>query len=211
MSPPSDLNSAQQYAPPKWSALAITAFICSLVGFLGFTAVLGIILGIAGIAVTRNEQRRGRGLAIAALPISMITGLFGFVMVYGGITFWNMYKTSEQLVPVLSAPSDQIAAGADTILKMSSKSFQGDVPRARLEQWLTEVNRKHGNLAKLERDMDVRPVTTNPNGQPVLNIRGKFTNGPALIRIAFVSETFFEPKLDDIEIDGVAVRTEPED
>ena len=55
--------------PPPWSAAAIGAFVLSLLGFIGITAVLGLIFSIVGIVATRRGRRRGMGLAIAAIPI----------------------------------------------------------------------------------------------------------------------------------------------
>jgi hypothetical protein len=205
-SPPSDAYVAQYSGPPRWSALAITAFVLSFLGFLGFTAILGILLGIAGIAVTRGGRRRGMGMAIAAIPISLVTGSFGAMLVYGGYTFWNMYQTSEKLVPILSASSDRSADGAAAILALGSESFRTNVGREQLEQWLRDVNRKHGNLTKLERDLDTNPITANSAGHAVLSMRGKFTNGPALMRITFSSDTLLHPSIDDIEVDGLSPR-----
>ncbi len=207
MSPSTDVYAAQHLGPPRWSALAITAFVLSLIGFLGFTAILGIILGIAGIAVTRGGRRRGMGLAISAIPISVVTGALGAVVVYGGFTFWHMYKTSEKLVPVLSASSDKSAEGAEAILALSSESFRSDAGKDRIEQWVREVNRKHGSLTRFERDLDTNLITANSAGKAVLNIRGKFTNGPALMRITFSSDSLLDPRIDDIDVDGLSPRT----
>jgi|CXWL01.1.fsa_nt_gi hypothetical protein len=207
MSQASDVYAAQNQGPPRWSALAITAFVLSLIGFLGFTAISGIIFAIAGIAVTRGGRRRGMGLAIAAIPIALVTGVIGATLVYGGVTFYRMYKTSEKVVPVLSASSDKSADGAEAILALGSVSFREKVDQSRLEQWLREVHHKHGNLAKLERDPDTNPITANSAGNAVLNLRGKFTNGPALMRFTFSNESLLDPRIDDIDVDGLSPRT----
>jgi len=211
MSAPNDIYAASQMGPPRWSALAITAFVLSFLGFLGFTAILGILLGIAGIAVTRGGRRRGMGMAIAAIPISFVTGSFGAMLVYGGYTVFYMYQTSEKLVPILSASSEKSADGAAAILALGSESFRTNVGRERLEQWLRDVNRKHGNLTKFERDLDTNLITPNSAGKAVLNMRGKFTNGQALVRITFANDTLLHPSVDDIEVDGLSPRTPVDD
>lgn len=51
--------------------IVTTAFICSLIGFCGITALLGLILGLAG----RPQAKRngaGTGLATAAIVISLL-------------------------------------------------------------------------------------------------------------------------------------------
>jgi type II secretory pathway pseudopilin PulG len=62
--------------PPrrKTSALAVVAFVISLLFFLPFVPVIGSILGI--IAVARNRpDLGGKGLAIAAIPVGIVTAL----------------------------------------------------------------------------------------------------------------------------------------
>jgi len=81
MASATDDFAVQHHQPPRWSALAITAFVLSFIGFLGFTAILAIIFGAVGIWVTRAGCRRGMGLAIAAIPIALVTGLFGLALV----------------------------------------------------------------------------------------------------------------------------------
>lgn len=209
MSPASDAYSAQQMGPPRWSALAITAFVLSIVGFLGFTAILGIIFAIAGIAVTSGGRRRGLGLAISAIPISVVTGALGAVVAYGGYTFWHMYKTTENLVPVLSASSEKAADGAESILALSSASFRANVQKSHLEEWLREINRKHGSLAKFEPNTETDILTANAAGNAVLNVRGKFTNGPALMRVTFSPDSLLDYRIDDIDVDGLSPRSPP--
>ena len=49
-------------------------------------------------------------------------------------------------------------------------------------------------------------VTSDPRGRMVMNLQGKFTNGPALISIRFVPESLLSFKMDDLEIDGSSPR-----
>ena len=206
MASSADVFAAEHLQPRRWSALAITAFVLSFIGFLGFTAILAIIFGVAGIWVTRAGRRRGMGLAIAAIPIALVTGAFGAAMLYGGVTFWRMYQTSERISPVFSASSEMVSQSASEILALGSPSFQSAVGKEKVEAWLGEVRRKHGTLTSLQRDLDTNLITPGPSGNPVLNLRGKFTNGPALVRITFSSQSLLEPRIDDIDVDGVSVR-----
>ena len=65
---------------PPFSRLALSGFVCSLLGWTGMGAILGVIFGIAGILATAGGRLRGRGLAIAALPISLVTGAVFLVL-----------------------------------------------------------------------------------------------------------------------------------
>jgi len=53
----------------EFSVWAIAGFVLS---FFGIFAVLGLTFSIVGLSQTKNNQRRGRGLAIAGLIISII-------------------------------------------------------------------------------------------------------------------------------------------
>jgi hypothetical protein len=204
MSPPSDPYSGQQMGPPRWSALAITAFVFSLVGFLGFTAILGIILGIAGIVVTRGGRRRGVGLAIAAIPISLITGAVGAFIVVGIVSFVRMGEMTKQVETVLSGSEDSNKA-IDSIYEHSTPTFQQEVSRETLSSWLGEVRRKHGNLINLDRTIKTGTVTSAGN-RASFNLPGKFVNGTALVRLLFVQRGLIQPLIDDLDVDGYSPR-----
>ena len=204
MSAPNDIYAASHVGPPRWSALAITAFVLSLIGFLGFTAVLGIILGIAGIAVTRCGRRRGMGLAIAAIPISLITGAVGAFFVVGIVSFVRMGDMTKQVERVLSAPDDADKA-IESIYASSTPSFQQEVGREELSNWLSEIRLKHGNLISLDRTITTSTVSSEAN-RALFNLPGKFVNGPALIRMRFEQRGLTQPLIDDFDVDGFSPR-----
>ena len=206
MSAPNDAYTISPVGPPRWSALAITAFMLSLIGFLGVTAILGIILGVAGIVVTRGGRRRGVGLAVAAIPISLVTGGLGVLFLVTGVMVWRMGETSKRIEPALSASSADVTASAGEIYAMGSPAFQSAASKDRIEKWLADVKQKHGTLNGLERQDDFGFITKTSQGGFVLNLRGKFTNGPALLRIRFSPNYILEPRIDDIEVDGFSPR-----
>ncbi|MDY0000171.1 MAG: hypothetical protein RBU30_02635 [Polyangia bacterium] len=69
------------HSPParKLSALNVTAFVLSLLFILPLVPAIGAILGIVG-AVRHRPDLRGRGLAIAAIPVG-----FGVVIFVQGL------------------------------------------------------------------------------------------------------------------------------
>ena len=88
--------------PVRWSAAAVAGFVLSLVGCLIVTAPLGLILGIVGIVTTRGGRRRGMGLAIAAIPISLLTGVFSLIVVANVVVFGQvLFQAKEQLPQLL--------------------------------------------------------------------------------------------------------------
>jgi hypothetical protein len=61
---------------PSTSPLAITAFVLSLLFFLPLLPFIGFVLGIIALA-TWKAPRRGRGLAIAAIPVGLLSTALG--------------------------------------------------------------------------------------------------------------------------------------
>jgi hypothetical protein len=195
--------------PQPWSALAITAFVLSLLGFLGFTAILGIILGIAGIIVTSGGRRRGMGLAIASIPISLVTGAFFAFIVFGIVFFARGVEFIKKIEPVFSASAGSMHEAASALHDLGSKSFQDAVDADRLEAWLREIGKQHGKLTAVKPDQ-TNPIAESPSGEAVLNIDGKFVNGPATIRLTFTKGNIWTPRIEDIEVSGSSPRGSPD-
>ena len=74
-------------ANPTNSGMAIAGFVCSLVGLIPcfwlaqLPGILGTIFGFIGLKQTRDGQRKGRGMAIAAVVIGLILVAFAIVLV----------------------------------------------------------------------------------------------------------------------------------
>ena len=67
----------------KLSGMAVAGFVCSLVGlipcfwfwFLQIPGYVGTVLSFVGLKQTSNNERRGRGLAIAGVIVGLIVVL----------------------------------------------------------------------------------------------------------------------------------------
>jgi len=192
-------------APPRWSAAAISAFILSLLGFLGVTAILGLIFGIVGIVTTSGGRRRGMGLAIAAIPISLVTGALSIFL----LTVF-FFGTRAMAIPVtlkaaLGSDSAAVADSANALREIGSAAFNAEVSAEALQTWITQINAKHGKLNSTSKD-DQQLMSPTPDGAWCLNFNGKFVNGPAPIRLIFKADQFWSLRIDDIEIDGSSPR-----
>jgi len=179
-----------------WSGLAIAAFVLSLLGFLGFTAVLGIILGIAGIFATRGGTRRGVGLAIAAIPISLVTGAISLFVVLGTIFLIRVVaEFPKKLEPILMAKQfDSLVI--ENFRHIASTKLSATVSDLELESWLASVRTKHGSLVKIEGfDTSVDPAHT-------VVLSGRFVNGSASIRVDFKADSLTDIRLEDLAIGG---------
>jgi Domain of unknown function (DUF4190) len=79
------------------SGLAIASLVCSLVGlvpcfwFFQIMGLLGTIFGAIGLKQTKNNERGGRGLAMAGFII-------GIILVVGCIAFWIYAATHSNCV-----------------------------------------------------------------------------------------------------------------
>lgn len=79
-------TAARQAAPSRTqgsNGLAIAGFVCSLVGLLIFSVILGplgVIFGGVGLSRANNGARH-RGLAIAAIVIGAIDLILGIVLI----------------------------------------------------------------------------------------------------------------------------------
>ena len=79
------------------SRMAIASLVLSLVGiipcFWGFQipGLLGVIFGFVGLSQTKNNARRGRGMAIAGLVI-------GIILIVIAVAVWAYLLTSDDCV-----------------------------------------------------------------------------------------------------------------
>ncbi len=192
-------------APPRWSAAAISAFILSLLGFLGVTAVLGLIFGIVGIVTTSGGRRRGMGFAIAAIPISLVTGALSILLLWVYFFGTRAMAIPTKLQAALGADSATVADSANALREIGSAAFNDEVSTEALQAWITRINAKHGKLTSASLDTDQMMAKTG-DGSMYLIVKGKFVNGPAVIRLIFKAEQLWSLRIDDIDIGGSSPR-----
>jgi len=190
---------------PRWSAAAIGGFVLSLLGFVGVTALLGLIFGIIGIAATRGGRRRGAGLAIAAVPISLVTGTIAVFLLRAVIMVTQMMEMPEKLEQVFVSTEASAPGAASALREIGSRSLNEAVEQAALEGWLGTIGRTHGKLVSVALGTQ-KPVEFTAEGGFAMNLKGKFVNGPADIRIVFGRDSLRPVRIDDIEVAGSSPR-----
>jgi len=196
--------SAAMPRPQSWSALAITGFVLSLLGCLGITAVLGLIFGVAGIIVTRGGKKRGFGLAVAAIPISLVWGALAVGGIYFAKTMYVVYLDRvEAVVAVVDSTPDNSAEAFARLREGCSEEFLEIIDDESLTSWLATVREKPGALVSA----DDQPVPVQGGGG--LRINAKFGNGPAPIIFRFSSRGGTKLLIEYIAIDGLAVGQSP--
>ena len=185
-----------------WSAAAITGFVLSLLGCVGITALLGFIFGIIGVVRTKEGQRRGLGLAIAAIPISLITGAISVLIGFSLLVLWQMGPQFARLGEALE--SSDPAATVTAIRTFSSDSFNQAVSDEDLRNWLDQVRTAHGKL--VEPGRPAAPPTETEDGGIRFSQQAKFVNGTASVTIELKRDGLLSFQIDDFAVDGVSPR-----
>jgi hypothetical protein len=163
-----------------------------------------LILGIVGIARTSGGVRRGRGLAIAAIPISLVTGMLAVVVTIGFMAFGTIAMfMSKNLPALLSADLEEPGDVVSLLREVTSADFNASVGDDELQAWLQDIAAKHGRLVTLGRPTAIPP--TAESGVMGFDIEGKFVNGRTSILIS-LSKEGWRYAIDDIAVDGVSPR-----
>lgn len=71
-------------APTSTDAVSITAFVLA---FTCFLSPVALILGIVGLSRTKNQKRKGRWAAIAAIPLGLLFSILAGLIVVAGVFF----------------------------------------------------------------------------------------------------------------------------
>jgi hypothetical protein len=170
------------YAPAPYSSAAIAGFVCSLVFCLPVLhAVVGLIFSLVGIGATSGGQRRGRGLAIAGLLISILAGVGGVfgvsAVVKSGLSTLRMIET----VQTVFDPSDpDFEQAASDLVAMRTQEFADAVSEEQLRAWLDDINAQYGSLVELHVERQ-RPEQSD--NKAILVIPAKFVGATTEIRI----------------------------
>lgn len=187
---------------PSMSAVAVVALVASLVFCVPFvTQVVGLICGVIGIASTSGGRRRGRGLAIAAIPISLIVAAvwcgLGYVTfrVFGEAT-----RLAQEVQTLLRTSGEAVAVNSTDFYTHTSKRFQQQLTQSEFAAWVDQVLDDHGTL------QNMRPAQqffqSDPEGRMVTQYIGQFSNGSANIAVTFAFDDDFTPQIDDVQVDG---------
>ena len=184
--------------PAPFSAAAIAALVLSLLGCLGITAVLGFVLAIVGILRTSGGARRGRGLAIAALPVSLVTGAVSVVVIALAWSGIQSMEVAMRLPDVYGVEGKVSPAYLDEFRGVCTDSFNAEVTADQLSSWFDEVRSKHGALVELKGPGTTAPVPKTDRVRYVMN--GKFVSGTQTVELIMRIVPPVSYKIDDIVI-----------
>jgi len=191
--------------PPPYSAAAIAGFVLSLLGCLGVTAVLGLIFGIVGIVTTRGRARRGFGLAVAALPISLVMGLGSVIGVLGIYAFGQVMTVVAMLPSLYDVNGNVVAETVAVFRGACTEEFQTEVSETQLAAWFQTARAEYGSLVELKKiDQPKKVPGTN---RMTIRMTGKFVSGEHDIVVSLRTSRMGAIAIDDIEVAGSSPRS----
>jgi len=163
--------------PAPMSIMAVVGFVSSLMVCCPvLSPLLGLIFSLVGLSQTKGGVRRGRGLAIAGLIISIVViplqGL-GIPMVVGRAKSWIPIA-----VATTAFQSGDIDAGIAAWYDLASDDLKSAMTEDEFTTWVNAEFKKHGGLQSLQ-------LSPNQKGAPSLD--GERTQLPW--RAQFPSET----------------------
>lgn len=198
-----------QRGPAPMSGVSVAAFVFSwLVCLPVVNAVVGIILAIVGLVQTRDGARRGRGLAIAAIPISIVTGIGGAIVLAAFYFAGGLLVQIGTFTMELDQAAGDPAAVARVIYDRCSADFTAAVSRERFEAWWVERVGPRGTFQTVEAS-GKDPMKRGD--AMVFELIGKFQSGNVPIEISIQAPESgakilrgFKLVIEDIKFDGVS-------
>ncbi len=197
---PAPPSSAEDDQRGRWSSAAVTGFVLSLLGCTGVAAIPALILGIVGIFKTRGGRRRGFGLAVAAVPISLVTLVLFLLGLAALQTFQSLSACTGLVADAWKAP--EAASAVPVVRGAFTEEFNAAVSDGELQAWLEQIRASHGVLVEF-------PDPSSPAG-PVAGeldsvmFGAKFINGNAAVKLTLVRKSMTEMAIGDISVDGVS-------
>jgi hypothetical protein len=174
-----------------------------LLGCTGIAAPFGLIFGIIGVVTTRGGRRRGLGLAVAAIPISVVMGVISVFLALGMAAGVGIATLLTQLPSALNADQGGIDTAVTALRAIATDDFNTAVGDAELKAWLVAIADKHGRLVEVVPSNQVQP--SPGSDRFMVNLDGKFVNGRSNVAVILRMEGW-RIKLDDIQVDGSSPR-----
>lgn len=175
--------------------MAIVAFVLS---FLLVLAPVGMILGIVALFRSRGRRLRGRGLAIAAIPIGLGVSVFtaGTVSFYMGIQYLG--REAYATCRAFRNPKSAVAGAAESTYHQAAERLKLAVTPEAFVEWAQASAAKHGALQRLR---FASPKFTMEGSETTFHYTGEFVNGSAHLAVTMGWHEG-KPQLHDLEIDG---------
>lgn len=171
----------------------------------GALCLLASLLGVIGIFRTRHRSRRGRMVAIAAIPLGLLGGFLQVVFGFMSFGFLGVKMEGDRAVQLLRTPAASIAEqAASWRSEHGSKRFQANVTEEAMAGWLADVVAKHGQMQSTS--VSRNDMFRQDRGAMVYRLNGQFVNDTAPVEMIIGFESNMQPRVDDIRVDGSSPR-----
>lgn len=154
-------DGASSSEPKKTSGMAVTALVFSLIFCCPITTVLGVLLGLIAL-VTMGDKKKGKGIAIAAVIIGIITTA---ISGYAAIKIGKLVAESAAFVQ--EGPAEAMNAASANDVAAFKAAFYGagsTATDAEAQAFIDAVNQRYGTFQSAMMSQQSQP----PFGQPVV-------------------------------------------
>jgi len=187
----------------------VAALICSLVFCIPLvTQLVGLVLGIVGIAHTSGGQRRGRGLAVAAViisPLAILGWIVAGFLIYA--FFMAVVGIGESVRPLLASESPTTEAVADVYEDHFSSRLKQTVDQAGFTDFLGRVRDQYGRATQIQSANP--PFSQTSDGQGlILHLRARFGDQYQKVNLTlgFMGMT---PEIDNLTVGELTLSERP--
>ena len=190
--------------PVPLSGMAVAGFVSSVtVCCPVFSPLLGLIFSLVGLSQTKGGARRGRGLAIAGLIISLLV-----VPLQG----WGLPTLAGVLKGFLGlAMSAAAFQGGDTDVGISawygmgSPELKAAVTEDEFAKWIKEAFTKLGGLKGLQLDQTQQGEPSSDGNYDRLAWQAEFPDGTEVIYTEISTSLWGRMYLEDVIISGAGL------
>ena len=159
--------------PAPMSAMAVVGFVSSLMVCCPvLSPLLGLIFSLVGLSQTKGGVRRGRGLAIAGLIISIV------VIPLQGLGIPMVVGRAKGLFPIAVATtsfqSGDVDAGIAAWYDLASDDLKSAMTEDEFATWVNAEFKKHGGLESLQLSPNQAGSPSPDGGRTQLQWRAQF-------------------------------------
>lgn len=188
--------------PAPLSGMAVAGFVSSVtICCPVFSPLLGLIFSAIGLMQTREGMRRGRGLAIAGLIISLLlVPLHGWGVVSLGTFAVGWQKMALAMTEL---PTGEVGLGLSRVYQMGSTELKSSVSEDEFVAWARAEFSARGGLQNLVPDVQ-QPAGPPPGGQPMqirLHWAAQFPEGQIVISTDLRLDMWGQVSLENLIID----------
>lgn len=206
LSPGQDAFDAEMMptGPVPMSGMAIAGFVSSVtICCPVFSPLLGLIFSLVGLSQTKGGARRGRGLAIAGLIISLLVVPlqgWGIPTLTGLVGGWVRIGVAAN-----AFQAGDTEAGISVWYGLGSPELKSAVTRDEFAKWINGEFTKRGGLQNLQLDPN-QQSDRSPDGNRIrLSWQAKFPDGTEAVYTEISMSSWGRVYLEDVIIGGAGL------